>query len=124
MPRAVAIGVVSLAFLLMAFAVNAQNFGIPAADRFFRLDWQTHRSPRWGEEVVGYVYNDYGAPATNLRLLLETLDAGGGVTGRSVLVVPGTVPGGGRLYFEQRVPPAAAYRLRVLSWDFLRGGGS
>jgi hypothetical protein len=109
---------------LSAWPASAQNFGIPGADRYFRLDWQARASARWGPLVSGYLYNDYGAPATNIRLLVETLDGAGAVTGSTVALVPGTAPGNGRLYFEQRVPAAAGYRLRVLSWDFLRGGGS
>jgi hypothetical protein len=113
-----------LASLLMGFEASAQNFGIPGADRYFRLEWQARPSGRWGPQVAGYLYNDYGAPATNIRMLVEVLDGAGAVTGRTVVVVPGTAPGNGRLYFEQRVPAAAGYRLRVLSWDFVRGGGT
>jgi hypothetical protein len=111
-----------LVFSLIILDASAQNFGMPGADRYFRLEWQARQSARWGPQVAGYLYNDYGAPATNVRLLVETLDGAGAVTGSTVTLVPGTAPGGGRLYFEQRVPAAAGYRLRVLSWDFVRGG--
>lgn len=121
MRRATATALV-FASVLMGFEASAQNFGIPGADRYFRLEWEARPSGRRGPSVAGYLYNDDGAPATNIRILVQTLDGAGAVTGSTVTLVPGTAPGNGRLYFEQRVPAAAGYRLRVLSWDFIRGG--
>lgn len=123
MLRATATALV-FAWVLMGFEASAQNFGIPGADRYFRLEWEARPGERRGPVVAGYLYNDYGAPATNIRMLVETLDGAGAVTGSTVTLLPGTAPGNGRLYFEQRVPAAAGYRLRVLSWDFIRGGGA
>ncbi|MGH7277668.1 MAG: hypothetical protein ACREJG_03185 [Candidatus Rokuibacteriota bacterium] len=113
----------AVVLLLMHGVAGAQSFGTVGGERYFRLDWEGGRSERWGPIVSGYIYNDYGAPATNLRLLVEALDEAGKTVSTHVTLVPGTAPGNNRLYFEQRVPAAARYRLRILSWDFIRGGG-
>ena len=73
---------------------------------------------RRGPIVSGYVHNTYGHTAGNVRLVVESLDGGGQVTGSTLVYVLGTIPPGDRLYFETPVPrEAASYRVRVLSFD-------
>jgi hypothetical protein len=114
-----------LAMLLTAATTAAaQNYGISGAERYFRVEAEGIKSKRWGPEVGGYIYNDYGASAANVRLLIEGQDASGATVSSVVAQVAGVVPGNNRLYFEVRVPAAETYRVRVLSWDFIRGGGA
>ncbi|HEY6415428.1 MAG TPA: hypothetical protein VIX41_04295, partial [Acidimicrobiales bacterium] len=70
-----------------AAAVSAPS-GI---DPRIRLDWDAG-TRRGGKPVIqGYVYNDYGRPATDVHLLVETLDASGAVTARTIGFVQGVV---------------------------------
>ena len=106
-------------------AAQAQGFGSPAPERFFRLEAEGGQG-RGGRPIVwGYVYNDYGVAAARVLLQVETLDAGGQVVARSLVPVDGTVPGFGRLYFEGPVSAAGArYRVTVYYFEWLhRGGG-
>ena len=76
--------------------------------------------------ISGYVYNlEGGYIADRMTLLIERLDASGRVIGSSTTWVLGGVPPGNRSYFSTRVEPAASYRVRVNSFDWIgRGGGS
>lgn len=89
-----------------------------------RLDWEAGTG-RGGRPVIqGYVYNDYGRPASDVRLLVETLDGSGAVIGRSIGFVRGVVQLNDRAYFEVPVKiPGASYRVSVTSLDWTGGGG-
>lgn len=124
--RANAITAAALGALLLASApgpARAQNYLIYGAEQYFTVDWQVGQG-RKGPVVSGFVHNRYGSPAGNVRLVVEMLDASGRVTDTRVYPMAGVFPNDARTYFELRVPPAPAYRVRVASWDWLRGGGS
>jgi hypothetical protein len=95
-----------------------------SVDRRVRLDWEVGTG-RGGRPVIqGYVYNDYGRPAADVHLLVETLDASGAVVARNIGFVRGVVQFNDRVYFE--VPlrtPGASYRVSVTSLDWKGGGG-
>jgi hypothetical protein len=97
--------VIVLALGLATSQARAQNFGVPQADRYFRVEWSTAQTARRGPVVQGYVYETYGRPADQMRLGIDGLDASGNVTTTTVGEVMGMIPGGGRAYFE--VPPAS-----------------
>jgi hypothetical protein len=103
-----------------ALAVSAPS-GI---DSRLRLDWDAGTG-RGGKPVIqGYVYNDYGRPAVDVHLLVETLDASGAVTARTIGFVVGAVQFKDRAYFEVRLQASgAAYRVTVTSFDWKGGGG-
>jgi hypothetical protein len=85
-------------------------------ERHFTVDWQPgeHR----GKPVVqGYVNNISPYHTTHIRVLIESLDAGGQVTHQQVAWVPGDLLGGGRAFFQVPTRPAPAYRVRVFSYD-------
>ena len=113
-----------LVLLLTTTAAPAQSYIISGAEQYFRVESEGIESKRWGPEVRGYIYSKYGSPATNVRLLIEGQDASGATVSSVVAQIPGVIPGNDRLYFEVRVPRAASYRVRVASWDFIRGGGA
>lgn len=103
-----------------AAAVSAPS-GIDAR---IRLDWEAG-TKRGGKPVIqGYVYNDYGRPATDVHLLVETLDASGAVTARTIGFVVGAIQFNDRVYFEVPLKaPGASYRVTVTSFDWTGGGG-
>ena len=103
-----------------AAAVSAPS-GI---DPRIRLDWEAG-TRRGGKPVIqGYVYNDYGRPASDVHLLVETLDASGAVIARTIGFVQGTVQFNDRIYFEVPLKATgASYRVTVTSFDWKGGGG-
>ncbi len=103
-----------------AAAISAPS-GIDAR---LRLDWEAGTGWKGRPVIRGHVYNDYGRPAVDVRLLVETLDASGAVVGRSIGFVVGAVPFADRAYFEMPVKtPGASYRVTVTSFDWRAGGG-
>jgi hypothetical protein len=92
-------------------------------ERYFTLDWQA--GTKQGRPVIdGYVFNDWGFTARDVRLLVQSLDRGGNVVAQTIGYVPLGVAPGTHAYFE--VPlrqPAAAYRVIVASWDWVTEGG-
>jgi hypothetical protein len=121
---AAALLTVALTILAAPGPAPAQNWIIQGWERYFRIESETGKDRRGNTVLSGYVYNTYAAYATNVRLLVETLDPAGQRTGQHAYPIYGTVPVDGRLYYEVKVPPAASYRVKVASWDWVRGGGS
>jgi len=113
----------AVAVLLSPVAVHAQSYRTYGSEAFFAVDWQA--GERRGRPVVtGHVMNTYGIATQYVRLLVESLDASGQVTGTTIGYVSGDVLPGVRVYFEVPVERAApAYRVVVLSWDW-KGGQS
>jgi len=95
-----------------------------SVDARIRLDWEVGAT-RGGRPVIqGYVYNDYGRPASDVQLLVETLDASGAVIGRTVGFVRGVVQLNDRTYFEVPIRvTGASYRVSVTGFDWKGGGG-
>ena len=95
-----------------------------SVDARVRLDWEVGTG-RGGRPVIqGYVYNDYGRPAADVHLLVETLDASGAVIARNIGFVRGVVQFNDRVYFEVPLKtPGASYRVSVTSLDWKGGGG-
>jgi hypothetical protein len=91
-------------------------------ERLFTVDWQSAQY-RGKPVVEGYVTNVSPYHTTNVRVLVESLDAGGQVTGQQVAWVPGELLGGARVFFQVPAAPAPAYRVRVFSYDRLEMDG-
>jgi len=115
------------AALTLAFGIpsaRSDNYAQQSLDRIFRIEFEVRADPQ-KPVVSGYVYNQEGGYiADRMTLLIERLDASGRVTGSSTTWVLGGVPPGNRAYFSTRVEPAASYRVRVNSFDWLGRGGS
>src|SRR5262249_31300143 len=112
---------VALLVMLTTSAMTTAVLAVTAPsgiDPRLRLDWEA--DSRAGRPLIsGYIYNDYGRAAINVRLLAETLDAGGQVVDRTIGFVPGNVPGSNRSYFSIPLKTAgAAYRVLVTSFDW------
>jgi hypothetical protein len=106
-------------------SASADNYAQQSLDRSFRIEFEvgadSHRPT-----ISGYVHNlESGYFADRMTLVIDRLDASGRVVGSSTTWVLGGVPPGNRAYFSARVEPAASYRIRVNSFDWIgRGGGS
>jgi hypothetical protein len=102
-------------------AQGAPSYGIYGVESYFKVEWQPDE--RGGKPLVsGYVTNQWGLGARNVRLRVEALDAGGGVTATYIGYVNGYVTPGSRVYFEVPVPAKAPnYRVTVLSFDPING---
>ncbi len=109
--------------LLLATAVEAQNFAAVGWEKFFTLKWEA-AALRGRPVVRGYVVNEYGAPARRIQLQVEGVDGAGAVVAKTVTYVFSELQPGGRGYFEVTAPGrGSAYRVRVLSWERIEAGG-
>ena len=94
-------------------------------DSRLHFEWEASQSRGGRPVITGYLYNDYRRAATNVVLLVETLDAGGQVTGRTIGLLPSLVPVAGRTYFSVPLASAGAgYRLSVTSFEWYAGGSN
>ena len=95
-----------------------------SVDARLRLDWEA--GTRRGRPVIqGYVYNDYLRPASNVQLVVETLDASGAVIARNIGFVRGVVPFNDRTYFEVPLKTVgASYRVSITGFDWKDVGGA
>ena len=99
----------------------AQSWAV--SDRGFRVTWEPAETKR-GTVIRGYVNNDLGTGATNLRFIIESLDAAGQVAATTIGYPQGTVGPSDRLYFEVPLKaPASSYRVRLAAWDPVGRGG-
>jgi len=100
---------------LPAFALSATS----SADARLRLDWEPGTAHAGRPVIRGWVYNDYGRSAKDVRLLVETLDPSGNVIARDIGFVRGTVAFNDRTYFEvplKRI--GASYRVSIVGFDW------
>ena len=117
----------SLAILALASFYPTTPAGALSAtstvDARIRLDWEV--GTRHGRPVIqGYVYNDYLRAASNVLLLVETLDASGVVSARAVGFMRGVVAFNDRSYFEVPLKtPGVAYRVSITGFDWKDCGG-
>ncbi len=90
---------------------------IPGWERFFTIQWTVEPEREGSRRLDGYVYHHYGEYAADLRLLVRSLDASGGVVDQRIIWVQGGVGGFGRAYFDVRHLPASAH-YQVFVWDY------
>jgi hypothetical protein len=119
----------AIALLLALTAAGCAGTGLaPSAsvttavqgwERYFRLEWSGQATPA-GAAIDGYIYNTYGSPAANVRVLAQALDASDQVIAQRIEWVPGIVPNFSRSYFRiGPLPPAPQYRVTVWSFDIV-----
>lgn len=91
-------------------------------ERYFRLQWEAadqNGSPR----IQGSIFNDYGFAARKIRLLIDSLDASGGVTAQTLAYLPLDLTPGTQMYFDAKVPARAdSYRVSVFEWEWIQAG--
>jgi len=109
--------------LLTSSVLAGPNYAPGSLDRHFRIEYQAASTAR-GHVLEGFVHNEAALLADRMRLSIEGLDASGRVVSTTTTWVLGGVPPGNRTWFQARVPPAATYRVEILSFDWVgRGGG-
>jgi hypothetical protein len=115
--------------LIMALPVlgrQAAKAASPApalADRLFRVEWSAGAVGQDQSRIIGYVYNDYREDAVNVQLRISELDPSGQAVTSIDQPVGDTVPAGGRVFFDARVPGLGpSYRVAVASFDFMADG--
>jgi hypothetical protein len=87
-----------------------------------RFEWEAGQSRSGRPVITGYLYNDYGRAANNVRLLVGTLDCSGRVVDRAYGFVHGIEPVFGRSYFVVPLKTAGAgYRITVTSYEWRDG---
>jgi len=88
------------------------------ADPLFRVDYTAEPDGHGTTRITGYVYNDHGRAADQIRLRITELDASGVTLASYVEPVVETVPALGRAFFDIKVPDEGiVYRVTVESWD-------
>jgi len=101
----------------------------PGWERWFKLDWES--GDVGGRPVVkGYLYNDSGKLVRDVQLLVDALDANGGVLAQKVSwLAGGDMEAFSRRYFVADAPlvavapqQPAAYRVRIYSYNEIQGG--
>ncbi len=128
MGKAMAIGTALLVVALwsgLGLAADTggfESYAIYGADQFFKLNWAP--GERRGRPIVaGYISNEFGFSARDVRLRVESLDPAGRVVAKTTGYVPGVMTPGVHIYFEVPVAEKAdAYRVTVLSFEFLQKG--
>jgi hypothetical protein len=111
-----------LSLLLAETDVAAQLLTplLPGWERYFEVSWEPFER-RGRPHLSGYVVNKYGATATRVKLLVESLDSAGRIVAQRVEWLGDTVPVFSRTYFEVPVPqPAPSYRVSVFAFDFIQ----
>jgi hypothetical protein len=89
---------------------------VVGTEQHVTIDWQPERSDQ-PAVVWGYVNNKSPYTFDRVRVLVEALGPAGEINGQQLVWAPGLLGGWGRTYFEARMGPAHAYRVRVFSYD-------
>jgi hypothetical protein len=113
----------TVAVILAFFGVALSGCGragdvVPGPARQFQLDWQVTKHAR-GAVVRGHLANPYAVPARDIHLLVEGLDAAGGVVTRTTSAVRRIVLAGDRVPFDVLVGDAERYRVSVVAFDLV-----
>jgi hypothetical protein len=92
---------------------------VVGTQQYFTLDWQV--APRANQRLLsGYIRNEWGFAATNMRLLVEAIEPPDRVASQRIIWVGGDITPGTRAYFQATMPPAPTYRVRVFSFDWVQ----
>jgi hypothetical protein len=92
--------------------------------QYLRIESESGKDKKGRDTVSGYIYNVRGQSNASVRLLIESLDAGGQPIASQIYYVDDVVPIFNRAYFEVRPKtPGASYRVSVHSGDWTRNVG-
>lgn len=108
--------------LLGACAGPVQNFSRAPLDAHLGVEWEVGPTRDGRATLSGYVNSSRGLLAQNVRLQVETLDAGGEIVAKTLVYINSQVPVFGRAYFSAAVPPGATYRFTLHSVDWRSPG--
>jgi hypothetical protein len=94
-------------------------------EQHFTIEWAAAEQGANTRRVSGYVYNQHGETATNMRVLAQAIDPNGTVLGQRITYVVGGIGGFGRAYFDvPNLPAATAYRVSVWDYTWFQAPGS
>ncbi|MGH7304187.1 MAG: FxLYD domain-containing protein [Candidatus Rokuibacteriota bacterium] len=94
-------------------------------EQHFAIEWAAAEQGPNARRVSGYVYNQHGETATQIRVLAQALDPNGAVVGQRIAYVLGGVGGFGRAYFDvPNLPATPAYRVTVWDYTWFQAPGS
>ena len=117
------IGLIMALPVLGRQAARAASEAPALADRLFRVEWSAGTAGQGQSRIVDYVYNEYREDAVNVQLRISQLDPSGQTVASIDQPVGDTVPAGGRVFFDARVPGIGpSYRVAVASFDFMADG--
>jgi hypothetical protein len=123
------IALTCFAIAIIAGAVTAptasaqSDFGAPL-QRWFRLEWTVSDEAAGRRRVTGWIHNDYGTSAGEVRLVVEALDRSGRIVDRRYQWLPGSLPPLSRTYFDvSGLPAADSYRVGVHSFNIYESTG-
>ena len=122
-PSIVGVLLLLVVYVVMATADQRLTPLVTGWEQFFKLEWEA--GERNGKPVVrGYIKNESGMAAANVRLLVDGLDPSGQVVSQTVGWLGTDLTPGTRAYLEVPVERSApAYRVSVFSFDFVQHGG-
>ena len=108
--------------LTLAAPAAAQG---PAACGQFRVEWNRGELSPTSSKLEGFVYNESRCAVTDVRLHVVAVDTEGRPVGETLGWVFGDILAGARGYFvvPLTTTPAADYRVNVISFDEVSGGG-
>jgi hypothetical protein len=104
---------VGLLVIVGTAAQAAEIYAPQTLDHYFRLEWSKD-----GGRVNGYVYSSANRHAAHMQLVVEGLDGSGNVVTKTLTWIR-DLPPNNRAFFVTAVPTAAAYRVRILSFDWV-----
>lgn len=120
---------VGLVFLVGCTAVHGADGQVLTPrvlgwENFFTITWEQSQY-RGQPGISGYIKNNAGFPARRIQLLVDALDASGGITGQRVSWLGSDLTPGMRGYFEVPAPPpASTYRVSVFAYDWVQTADS
>jgi hypothetical protein len=92
---------------------------VVGTQQFFAIEWQS--TPRGNQRLVqGYIKNNWGFAAANVRLLVDALEPDGRLITQRIIWLGGQLTPGTRAYFETAMPPAPTYRVRMFAYDWVQ----
>jgi hypothetical protein len=99
------------------------SYAPQSLDAWFRTSAEVTQG-RHGPQVEGYIYNNYFTGAEQMLIGVEQLSPSGQTVACATVWVTGSVPQGNRAYFVAAAPDASAkYRVRILSFNWMKTGG-
>ena len=110
-----------LAGMALAAPAAAQS---AAACGPFRVEWNRAVLSPTAEKLEGFVYNESPCVVADVRIHVVAVNAEGRAVAETLGWVHGDIPAGARGYFVMPLPepPAADYRVDVLSFDQVSSG--
>ena len=92
--------------------------------QYLRIESEAGKDKKGRDTISGYIYNVRGQSNAQVRLLIESLDAGGQPIASQIFYVDDVIPIFNRTYFEMRPKtPGSSYRVSIHSGDWTRAVG-